>query len=159
MGEDEAVVVGFEVVKVGASAVYVLGDVVAGSMGELVSESGGADYGAGCVVGLKAANGAVGREGLLDGGDGGVAGGADYFKDVLLAGGGLAAYDAGPGDVIKDAGGLVETGPDVDEEEVAVADGVGLGGGGLVVGVRRVGVDADVGAIVEGEACAAHGFG
>ena len=95
MGEDEAVVVGFEVVKVGAGAVEVLGYVVAGAVGEVVGETGGADYGAGCVVGLEAADGAPQGECLLDGGDGGVTGGADYFKYLLLAGGRLAAYDAG----------------------------------------------------------------
>ena len=142
----------------GAGAVEVLGYVVAGAVGEVVGESGGADYGAGCVVGLEAADGAVGGEGLLDSGDGCVAGGADYVEYLLLAGGGLAADDAGPGDVVKDAGGLGRAGPDVDEEEVAVADGGGVGGGGLVVGVGGVGVDADVGAVVEGEAFAAHGF-
>jgi hypothetical protein len=122
--------VGFEIVEVSAGAVEVLGYVVAGAVGELVGESGGADYGAGCVVGLESADGAAQGECLLDGGDGGVAGGADYLEDLLLAGGGLAAYDAGPGDVVEDAGGLIEAAPDIDEEEVAVADEDGTGGVG-----------------------------
>ncbi len=85
VGQDAAVVVGFEVVEVGAGAVDFVGDVVAGAVGEVVGETGGADDGAGSVVGFEAADGAAFSEGLFDGGDGGVAGVADGFKDELFA--------------------------------------------------------------------------
>ncbi len=80
---------GFEIVEVGAGAVDLVGDVVAGAVGEVLGEAGGADDGAGGIVGLESADGAAGGEGLLDGGDGGVAGVADGFKDKLLARSGL----------------------------------------------------------------------
>ena len=84
VGQEAALVVGFQVVEVRAGAVNLVGDVVAGAVGEVLGEAGGANYGAGGIVGLEAADGAVLGEGLLDGGDGGVAGVADGFKDVLL---------------------------------------------------------------------------
>ena len=103
----QAVVVGFEVVEVGAAAVELGADVVAGAVGEVVAEAGVADDVAGGVVGLPAGDGLVGGEGVLDGCDGGVAGVADGVEDELLAVGGLAADDAGPGDVVVDGVGLV----------------------------------------------------
>ena len=111
VGENAALVVGFEVVEVRAGAVDFVGDVVAGAVGEVLGETGGADDGAGGIVGFESADGAASGKSLLDGGDGGVAGVADGFKDELLAGGGLAADDAGPGDVVVDGVGLVDAGP------------------------------------------------
>jgi hypothetical protein len=73
----------------------------------------------------------------------------------VLALGGLAADDAGPGDVVPDGGGVVELGPDVDEDEVAGADGREEVAGGLVVGVGGVGAGGAVGAVVGEEAFAA----
>ena len=106
VGQEPALVVGLEVVEVRAGAVNFVGDVVAGAVGEVVGESGRADDGAGRIVGFEAADGAAVGEGLLDGGDGSVAGVADGFKDALLALAGFAADDAGPGDVVEDAVGL-----------------------------------------------------
>ncbi len=111
VGEEEALVVGFEVVEVGAVAVEDDGDVVAGAVGKEVAEAGVADDGAGGVVGLPACDGAGGlarggRVGALYGFDGGVAGVADGVEDELLAGGGFAAEDAGPCDVVPDGGGI-----------------------------------------------------
>ncbi len=102
------------------------------------AEAGGADDVAGGVVGLPAGDGLVGGEGGLDGVDGGVAGVADGGEDELLAVGGLAVDDAGPGDVVLDGVGAVgELGPDVDEDEVAGADGAGVFGGWVRSGSRR----------------------
>ena len=95
-------------------------------------------------------------EGLLDGADGSVARVADGFKDELLALAGFAADDAGPGDVVEDAVGLVDATPDIDQQEVAFLDFGGVVGGGLVVRVGAVGVDADVGAVFPDEICALH---
>src|SRR6266481_1642088 len=134
-------------------------DVVAGAVGEKVAEAGFADEVAGGVVGLPAGDGLVCGEGVLHGFDGGVAGVADGVEDELFAFGGLAVDDSGPGDVVPDGGGLVgELGPDVDEDEVAFADGAGVGGSGFVVGVGGVGAGADVGAVLPDEVFAGHGL-
>ena len=135
-------------------------DVVAGAVGEEVAEAGVADDGAGCVVGLPAGDGTAFGVGALDGVDGGVARVADGIEDELLAVGGFAADDAGPGDVVPDGGGVGllglagagQLGPDVDEDEVAVAQGARGLAGGLVVGVGGVGAGAAVGAMVGPEA-------
>src|SRR5258708_10120458 len=107
VGQDEALVVGFEVVEMCAVAVEDGADVVAGAMGEKVAEAGFADDVAGGVVGLPAGDGSICGKGLLHGFDGGVAGVADGGEDELLAGRGFAAYDTSPGDVVPDGGGLV----------------------------------------------------
>jgi hypothetical protein len=158
VGEDEALVVGFEIVEMRSAAMQVRGDAVAGAMGEEVGETGGTDDVSGSLIGLPASNGLVVGVGLGDGGDGGVAGVANGGEDELLALGGLAVHHAGPGDVVEDGVGLGgELAPDIDEDEVAGADGAGGFGRGLVVGVGGVGADGDVGAMLPGEAVGAHG--
>ncbi len=52
VGQDQALVVGFEVVKIGSVAVSLGGDAVPRPMGEVLSEAGVADHSAGCIVGL-----------------------------------------------------------------------------------------------------------
>jgi hypothetical protein len=158
VGEEDAGVVGFEVVEVGAGAVDVGADVVAGAVGEPTGVSGVADDGAGGVVGLVAGDGRVSDVGCLDGRDGGVAGAANGGEDGLFALGGFAVHDAGPCDVVVDGAGLRELGPEVDEDEVSAADGAGVFGGGLVVRVGGVGTAGDVGAVFPDEAFAAEGF-
>ena len=69
VGEDEALVVGFEVVEVGPVAVDVGADVVAGAVGEEICEARVADEVAAGFVGLPAGYGGVGGEGFLDGFD------------------------------------------------------------------------------------------
>ena len=81
VGQQKAHVVGFEIVEVRAGAVNLVGDVVAGAMDEVLAEAGFADDGAGRIVGLKAADGAVFGEGRCNGGDGGVARAADGIED------------------------------------------------------------------------------
>ncbi len=138
VGEDEALVVGLEVVEVGTIAVELRADVVSGAVSEGVSEACGADEVASGIVGLPACDGLVGGEGVLYGFDGGVACVADGGEDELLTFGRLTSDDAGPGDVVPDGGGVVgELAPDVDENEVADLDGAGVGSGWLVVGSRR----------------------
>ncbi len=62
-----------------------------------------ADDGAGGVVGLPAGDGGwSAAKACFDDGDGGIAGVADGVEDALLAVGGFAADDAGPGDVVMD---------------------------------------------------------
>jgi hypothetical protein len=153
VGQEEALVVGFEVVEVSAVAVDADGDVVAGAVGEEGGEAGVADDVAGGVVGLPAGDGTAFGVGALDDGDGGVAGVADGVEDEVLAIGGGAADDAGPGDVVPDGGGVVgQLGPDIDEDEVTLADGAGGFGRGVVVGVGGVGAGGAVGAVVGPEA-------
>ncbi len=125
VGQDEALVVRLEVVEVGSVAVELGGDVVAGAVREVVGETRIADDGARGVVGLPACDESVGGEGLLDDGNGRVAGVADGREDELLAVGGLAVDDTSPGDVVPDRLGVAgELCPDVDEDEVAAADGL-----------------------------------
>ena len=158
VGQDLALVVGFKVVEMRAGAVDFVGDVVAGAVGEPLGESGGANYVAGGIVGLKAADRLAGCERLLDGADGGIAGIAHGGEDELLAFGGFAANDARPGDVVEDGVGVIDAAPDVDEEEVAFLDFRRVPGGRLVVRIRAVGVDADVGSVFPDEAGALHAF-
>jgi len=125
--------VGFEIVKVCAGAVDRVRDVVAGAVGKVFAETSSADHVAGGIVGLESANRAAGGEGLFDRGDGGIAGVADGLKHKLLALGRRAANDAGPRDVVVNRVGPVELAPDIDEQEVALADGRGVVGAGIVV--------------------------
>ena len=99
VGEDEADVVGLEVVEVGTVSVQLGCDIVASAVGEPSAEACGADDAAGGVVGLPACDGGVGGEGLLDCGDRGIAGVSDSVEDEVHAHGGYAADDAGPGEV------------------------------------------------------------
>ena len=118
-----------------AGAVQFLLDVVAGAVREVCAEAGVADYIARRVVGLKALDRAVLAERGFDRGDGGIARIPRRLEDLLLARRGRAADDAGPGDVVVDAGGRVNAAPDINEDEVALADRGGALGGGLVVRV------------------------
>ena len=74
---------------------------------------------------------------------GGVAG-AGHDAEDLLAGWsvGEAAQTPHPGDVGVDAAGRLLLGPEVDQQEVALADRRGVSGARLVVGIGAVGVDA-----------------
>ena len=63
IGQDAALVVGFQVVEMRAGAVDLLGDIVAGAMGEELAEAGGANDGAGRIVGLESADRAAGGKG------------------------------------------------------------------------------------------------
>ena len=56
VGQDAALVVSFKIVEVRAGTVNLVRDVVAGAMGEEVAKAGGANDGAGCIIGLEAAN-------------------------------------------------------------------------------------------------------
>ena len=164
VGEKEALVVGLEVVEVGAVAVEGDFDVVAGAVGEVIAEAGFADDGAGGIIGLPAGDGALLGVGALDDFDSSVAGIAHGVEDELLAGGGVAMDDGGPGDVVPDGfgvglrgiGGAGELGPDIDEDEVAGAKGAGRLAGGFVVGVGGVGSGAAVGAVIRPEAGLRH---
>lgn len=176
VGEDETLVVGFEVVEVCAGAVDFVADIMTRAVGEVFSKAGVNDDAAGGVISLVAVDGAVGGEGLFYGGDSGVAGGGDGGEDFLFDFCGLAADDGGPGDVVVDAGDrdfiglallrrgftrralgwVVEAAPDVDEEKVAVFDLSTVLGGGVVMRIRRVLVDADVRAVLPGDALRAH---
>ncbi len=156
VGEDEALVVGFKVIQIRTGAVYLIADIVAGTVGEVLGKPCGVDDGTGGVIGLKTVDGTVGGKGGFDILDGGIAGGGDGAEDVLLFFGWLAADDSGPGDVVVDGCFLVKAAPDVDEEEVAVFDGRAVPGGGVVVGVGGVLVDADVRAVLPGDSVGGH---
>ena len=81
LGRMQALVVGLEVVEMGAVAVDLVRYVVAGAMSEVVGVAGIANDGAGGIVGFPAADRLARGEGPLDLCDGGVAGVADGFED------------------------------------------------------------------------------
>ena len=123
-------------------------DIVAGSMGKPLGESGGADHVASGIVGLESADGTTGGEGLFDRADGGIASIAHRFKDLLLALGGFAPDYAGPRDVVKDRSGIIHAAPYVDEQKVAFLDLRSALGCWLVVRVGAVSIHADVGPVL-----------
>src|SRR5215472_3662723 len=110
VGQQDALIVCLEIVQMRAVAVQFTGDVMTGAVREKIAEPSVADDVAGGVVGLPAGDGGVGGVGLFDGGDGGVAGLAHDGEDVALVVGGLAADDAGPGDVVPDGIGAAAAG-------------------------------------------------
>jgi hypothetical protein len=119
MRQQEALVMRLEIVEVRAAAVQLGADVVAGAMGKVLRVAGVADDGTGGIVCLPAGDRLPCREGLLDFGDGGIAGVANDSEDGLLLRGGLAIDNASPGDVIEGDVFAVGAGPDVDQQEVA----------------------------------------
>jgi len=129
----------------GAVAVGLLADVVAGPVDEGVAMAGALDHVAARAIDLEAAEGPSGGEGLFDQGDRCVAGLGDDLEDGgVLLGDGLAD-EADAGQVAVDAAGPVHLGPEVDQDEVALADLGVAAGHGLVVRVAAVGADADDG--------------
>ena len=78
------------------------GDVVAGAMGEVITEAGVLDHLASGIVCFEAVDWEIVGEGLLDDGDSGVAGVADGLEDLAFEVSWLAADDACPGDVVMD---------------------------------------------------------
>ena len=62
---------------------------------------------------------------------------------IVVAGGGSLADDADPSDVVIDGTGLIFFRPDIEENEIAFANGDGVSGAGFVVRVAAVGIDGD----------------
>src|SRR5215472_7709745 len=132
-------------------------DVVAGAVREEFVKTRAPDYVPGSIIGFPSSDGLIGGIGLFDFGDGSIPGLFDDGEDVLFVVAGLAAYDAGPGDVVPDGVRAVgQLGKDVDEDELAVHDGRVERVGGLVVGVSGVGAGGAVGTVVGPEALALH---
>src|SRR5271157_2608556 len=123
VGQQEALIVGFKIIKMRAGAVQLLGDVVTRAMGKEIAETGCADHRPRRIVGLVAANRPALGKGRLHGGDGRVAGVAHRLEDQLFLPRRLAPHHPGPGDVIEDAARLFLAAPDVDEHKIAIADG------------------------------------
>lgn len=147
-GDDGAVVVGLVVVHIGAVAVDLLADGVAGAVEEVLVEGAFFEEAAAGIVDFEAVELPALTGGGLDAADGGVAGAGDGGKDVEHGVGRIGAAEAGPGDVVVDGAGGFVLGPEVDQEEVAGEDGGMAAGGGLVVGIGGVGVDGDDGAVI-----------
>src|SRR5450755_3660762 len=102
-----------QIVKVGAVAVYLRADVMACAVREIFTESRVANYLPCRIVGLPASERGSMGESILHQADGGIASLAHGVKDVMLALAGLAAHDAGPGDVVVAGAGRLLTGPDI----------------------------------------------
>src|SRR5262249_970299 len=124
VGDDLAVVLGLEVVHVGAGGVDLDPDRVPGAMRKIFSVTFRGDVVARRLVHFPAADAALGREGVLYDFDTGIASAAHDLEDLLLLGGRLT-HDARPRDVVVDRVRFVELRPHVEQNEVAVADRLG----------------------------------
>ena len=150
--EQDAVILCFIVVEVGAVAVEDGADVVAGTVDEVVRVVSLGDYRAGDVVYLPALDGLVIRQPLAYEGDGRVSCSFDDFEDFALAEGDLftGACEGHPGIVGVDCARVGQVRPEVEEDQVTALDGAVIGGGGFVVRVAGVGVDGYVRDIGDG---------
>lgn len=155
VGEDQAFVVGFEVVEVSAIAVDFLADGVSRAVDEGGSVACVFDDVTGRSVEFPALEGAALVVGFSGGGDGGVTGAGDDGEDFLIFFRDGGTDEGDPGEVAVDSARAVELGPEVEEDEVALADGGIVGSGlGFEVGIAAVRADADDGRAIGGEAVA-----
>ncbi len=157
-GHDAAFFLGFQAVHVGAVAVGFLADAVAGAVEERVAIAGLFDHVAGSLVNLPTLQWLLFGEGVLHAGDGGVAGLRHDLKDLFIFLGDLGADKAGPGEVAIDRSRFVELGPEIDQDEVALADdaiGTRLR---LVMGVAAMRSDANDRSMVGDEIVALEMF-
>src|SRR5262249_22323917 len=145
---DTALVVGLEIVHIGAIAVHFLSDGVAGAMGEVLGEAGIADDAAAGVVHFEAAQAVSGRHAFFHPLYSGVPRAGDDFENTAHVVGRVVAAEMGPGDVVIDCAGLVELGPHVEQEKIALTDRRGDRVGRLVVGIGGVRIRADDGAVI-----------
>src|ERR1022692_2021146 len=128
-GHDAALVVGFQVVHIGAVAVHFLAYGVTGAMHEIVAVAAAGYVSARGVVHFVAAQLMAGRHCVLHPRDGGVARAAHDAVHLEHFVAGAVAAEAGPGDVVVHGAGLVELGPHVEQHQVAAANfGRDLGG-------------------------------
>ena len=88
----------------------------------------------------------------------GVAASPDDVEDLRLPVGRRRGAHRAPGDVAVDRVRRLRLRPQVDEQEVAALDEGALLGGGLVVGIGGVGVDADVGIALRPQAGTVEGL-
>src|ERR1039458_2144721 len=147
VGQDAAFVVDFEVVHVGAVGMHFGSDGVAGAVDEIVSELGLLDVVADGLIHLPSGDGLVRGDGVLRGLYADVAGLGDNFENFAMAVRGLA-HDADPGDVVINRAWFIFFAPDVEQNEVAFANGHRMRRARLVVRIAAVGVDGDDGRIV-----------
>src|SRR5215204_2893701 len=145
-GDDAARVARLEVVDVGAVAVPLFADGVARAVRELFAVAGALDTAAGHVVHFGGAYLPAFAEGRADGLGGGVAGLTHDVEDLDVLVGHRLANIADPGLVGDDGAGPLQLFRDVEEDEVAAADGRAALGGREVVRVGRVRADRDIAA-------------
>src|SRR5579863_10497258 len=113
-------------------------------MSEVISEAGVANDSAGRIVGLPSCNRLVGGKRLLHGSDSRIPGLRNGGEDLALSFAGLAPDHSGPGDVVEAGSRAVHASPDVNEQEIAFADGLRECGRWFVMGVGAVGIYGDV---------------
>ena len=146
VGQQQALVVCFEVIEMRSIAMQGGRDVMPGAMGKELRQPRSADHVAGRIIRFPAGDGLRGRVGCLDLRDRGVAGIAHRVENVLFPRSGFAAGYGGPRHVVPDrirllAGrnGLVgELGPAVNQDEVARTYGPAACGVRLVMRIGRV---------------------
>jgi len=124
IGQDAALVVNFQIIHVGAVSVDFGGDGVAGAVNEVISEPGVLDVRTNRAVNLPTGNGAILLDGFLNGLHTHVAGVAHGRKDLFHAVRRRFTDKASPGDVVVDRAGSVFLTPDIEQNEIAFADGL-----------------------------------
>lgn len=141
--EQDAVVLCFIVVEVGAVGVDRGADAVTGTMDKVVREASLGDYRASDVVYLPALDGLIFRQPLTHEGDGRVSCSFDNLEHFALAERDLfnGASEGHPGIVGVDCARVGQVRPEVEEDQVAALYGTVIGGSGFVVGVAGIGVD------------------
>ena len=147
-GQNLAFFVCLQIVHVGSIAVRFLADGVAGAMAEGSAVASPFDDIAGRSIDLPAVQHFAGGEGGADALDGGITGASHDLKDRLVLLGNLSADEAGPCQIAVDGTRFVELGPQVDEDEIAFADGTVAVGAGSVVRIAAVRADADNGRMI-----------
>src|SRR5580698_5423443 len=147
-GDHPALVVRFEVIHIGARAMHLFADGVAGTMDEIIPESLILNIGPGGVINLESVKNFAASDRSLHALDGAIAGIAHYLKDILQGGRRACAAKPGPGDVVEHGGRPIQLGPHIDEHGVALADGAAAFRRGLVMRIRHVRIDRDDRAVI-----------
>src|SRR5579859_4116291 len=122
VGQDQALVVSFEVVQVSSVAVGLGGDAMPRPMREVRSEAGVADHHPGCVVGLPPRYWRAGSKRILHCLDRCIPCLGHQGEDLALSFVWLTTDHSGPGNVVEAGSGAIHASPDVDEQEIAFAD-------------------------------------
>src|SRR5581483_7734850 len=121
VGQDLAIVLGLQIIKVRAVAVNVAGDGVPGAMDKVLPPAFRLNEVAHRLVHFPAVNLALGLECLLHGANAGVACAAYNLEDLSLLVAGYADRPR-PGNVVVDRVGLFAFRPNVEQHEIALLD-------------------------------------
>src|SRR5581483_3163192 len=125
-----------------------------GAVNEVVAETFFLDVIAHGAIDFPSGNHAAGRNGVLNGFHAGITPVADNSKYFAHTVGRRFADESRPGNVVINSPGGVLLCPDIEQDEVALANGSGVGGAGLVMRVPAIAVNRNDGRIVGDEVLA-----